>query len=133
MNITNQYEVIFENFAERHFIRTFAKKYKGSWDITINLLADEFKFIDVLFSKSIAEYITDKDADIVICKIEFKIAGTQQSRHGSGNRCIVAIHKNTNKVCVLLIYHKNNLRSGNETAKWKTVIRNNYSEYKNIL
>lgn len=133
MNITNQYEVIFENFAERHFIRTFAKKYKGSWDITINLLADEFKFIDVLFSKSIAEYITDKDADIVICKIEFKISGTQQSRHGSGNRCIVAIHKNANKVCVLLVYHKNNLRSGNETAEWKTVIRNNYSEYKNIL
>ena len=133
MNTTNEYQVIIESFAERHFIRTFAKKYKGAWDTTFGFLAAEFKFIDALFFKNTAEYITDKNADIVICKTEFKIAGTQESRHGSGNRCIVAIHKNLNKVCVLLVYYKNDLGGGSETGNWKNLIKKNYSEYSKIL
>jgi len=128
-----EYEVIFEPFTERHFVRTFAKKYKSAWDFTLRALTEEFEKIDILFLKSIAEYITDKKADVVICKIEFKISGTQESRHGSGNRCIVAIHKNANKVCVLLVYNKNNLGGSNETASWKKLIKENYPKYSNIL
>lgn len=133
MNITNEYQVIVESFTQRHFIRTFAKKYKGAWDTTLDFLLTEFKFIDALFLKSTAEYITDKDADVVICKTEFKIAGTQESRHGSGNRCIVVIHKNDNKVKVLLVYHKNNLGGGSETGNWKNLVKENYPEYAKIL
>lgn len=133
MNTTNEYEVFVESFAERHYIRTFAKKYKGAWDTTFLFITQELRFIDVLFSKSITEYITDKQADIVICKTEFKIAGTQESRHGSGNRCIVAIHKVEKKVKVLLMYHKNDLGGGSETGNWKNLIKENYKEYANIL
>ncbi len=133
MNITNEYQVIIEPFTERHFIKAFAKKYKSAWDTTLDFLLTEFKFIDALFSKSVAEYITDKNAEIVICKTEFKIAGTPESRHGSGNRCIVAIHKNENEVRVLLVYHKNDLGGGSETGNWKSLIRENYQEYSNIL
>lgn len=128
-----KYEVIFEPFSERHFIRTFAKKYKGAWDFTFSTITEEFEKIDVLFLKSIAEHITDKEADIVICKTEFKISGTQESRHGSGNRCIVAIHKDTSKVRVLLVYHKNDLNGNNETASWKSLVKENYPEYCDIL
>ncbi|MEK7175328.1 MAG: hypothetical protein AAB693_00795 [Patescibacteria group bacterium] len=133
MNIINEYQVIVEFFAERHFIKTFAKKYKGAWDTTVIFLLIELKFIDVLFLKSTAEYITNKDADVVICKTEFKIAGTQESSHGSGNRCIVAIHKIENKVKVLLVYHKNDLGGGSETGNWKNLIKENYPEYRNLL
>ena len=132
MNTTDMYEVFFESFAERHYIKTFAKKYKGAWDITLSFLVEEFKFFDALFAKNIAETISDSK-DVKICKTEFKISGTQESRHGSGNRCIVAIHKNANKVCVLLRYHKNDLGGGNETANWKRVIKENYSEYSDVL
>jgi hypothetical protein len=133
MNIINEYQVIVESFAERHFIKTFAKKYKGAWDTTFNFLLTELKFIEALFPKSTAEYITNKDADIVICKTEFKIVGTQESRHGSGNRCIVAIHKIENKVKVLLVYHKNDLGGGSETGNWMKLIKENYQEYGHIL
>ena len=105
------YEVVIESFAERHFIKTFSKKYKKAWDFTISALIREFQSFDVILQKSIAEPITDRKANVVICKTEFKISGTQESRHSSGNRCIVAIHKDINKVCVLLVYHKNNLNS----------------------
>ncbi|MEK7128695.1 MAG: hypothetical protein AAB933_04055 [Patescibacteria group bacterium] len=133
MNTINEYQVIIESFAGRHFIRTFAKKYKRAWDATLDFLIIEFKFIEALFLKSTAEYITNKDADIVICKTEFKISGTQESRHGSGNRCIVAVHKNENKVKVLLVYHKTDLGGGSETGNWKNLIKENYKEYKELL
>ena len=130
---STKYEVVFESFTERHFIRAFAKKYKNAWDFTLRTITEEFEKIDILFLKSIAEHITDKNADVVICKTEFKISSTQESRHGSGNRCIVAIHKNVNKVCVLLIYNKNDLGGENETANWKKAIKENYPEYSKIL
>ena len=131
MKSTN-YNVVFEPFSEKHFIKSFAKKYKGAWDFTFKFLYREFEQIDLLFLKNTAETIIDS-VEIKICKTEFKISGTQESRHGSGNRCIVAIHKNINKVCVLLVYHKNDLNTGNETANWKNVIKKNYPIYRNLL
>lgn len=131
--MSTDYEVTIESFAERHYIRTFAKKYKKAWDFTLSALVREFQSFDVILERTIAEEITDKNADVVICKTEFKISGTQESRHGSGNRCIVAKHKRTNKIYVLLIYHKNDLGGGNETANWKKVIKENYPDYSNIL
>ena len=131
--MSTNYEVAIESFAERHYIRTFAKKYKKAWDFTLSALVREFQSFDVILEKTIAEEITDKNADVIICKTEFKISGTQESRHGSGNRCIVAKHKNTNKICVLLVYHKNDLGGGNETTNWKRIIKENYPEYSNIL
>jgi hypothetical protein len=131
---TTKYEVVFEAFAERHFIKAFARKYKGSWDTTRLFLAEEYRFFDALFKKSIAETIcVSGDNDVRICKTEFKIAGTEESRHSSGNRCIVAVHKNMRKVCVLLVYNKTDLRSSNETACWKALVKENYSEYAKIL
>jgi len=130
---TTEYSVIFEPFTERHFIKTFARKYKCAWDITLSFLAEEFRFVDVLFNKSIAEYITDTNADVTLCKTEFKIAGTQVSRHASGNRCIIAVRKNAAVVHVLLVYSKGDIGGSNETAEWKTVIKNTYPEYRNLL
>lgn len=127
------YEVTLELFAERHFIRTFARKYKKAWDFTLFALIREFQSFDVILEKTIAEEITDRNADMVICKTEFKISGTQESRRGSGNRCIVAKHRDTNKICVLLVYCKGDLGGGNETANWKRIIKDNYPEYSDML
>lgn len=127
-----KYSVIIQQYAERHFIKSFEKKYRRAWDITIEALKREFQSFDILLSRSIAEMITET-SNIKICKVEFKIAGSNQSRHGSGNRCIVAVHKDTNIVNVLLIYHKNDLGDGNETAKWKQIIKDNYIDYRGSL
>lgn len=32
------YEVQFESFTERHYIKTFAKKYKNAWDSKVKVL-----------------------------------------------------------------------------------------------
>lgn len=127
------YGVVVEHYAERHFISTFRKKYKGAWDKTWSGLVEEFRRIDTLIgATNIAEVIVDRDG-ILICKTEFRVAGTQESRHSSGNRCIIAVHKNSEKVSVLLVYHKGDLRGPNETAAWKGAVRENFEEYVNFF
>jgi len=127
-----KYSVNIEKYAERHFIKKFEKKYHRAWDITIDTLIREFQSFDILIDKSIAETITETP-NIKICKVEFKIAGTNKSRKSSGNRCIVAVHKDVSLVNVLLVYHKNDLGDGNETAKWKQIVKNNYPNYCELL
>ena len=129
---STSYEVKFESFTERHYIRTFAKKYKGAWDITQRIITEEFRQIDLLFLKNTAEIICDY-GNIKICKTEFKIAGTQESRHGSGNRCIITIHRDENRVCVLLVYNKKIWEIVTKPLVGKNLVRENYPEYAKIL
>jgi len=130
--MSTNYCVSIGKYAERHFIKKFAKKYGRAWDITVEALKRELQSFEVLLLKSIAEIIVE-EAGIKISKVEFKIAGTTESRHGSGNRCIVAVNSKNCSINVLLLYHKNHLGDGNETAKWKQIIKENYPEYKNLL
>ena len=130
--MSTKHSVMVEHFAERHFIKNFKKKYKKAWDITWQAINEELKRIDSLFETSIAEIIID-NKNIKIVKTEFRVAGTKQSRKSSGNRCIVAVQKDINMVYVLLVYHKNDLGGGNETTKWKQMIKNNYEKYKGLF
>src|SRR3989344_1417391 len=124
------YRVVFDPFAERHFIKTFARKYQGAWDRTRKVLELEFSLVDLLFEKSIAEFIhQSEDGDVRICKTEFKIAGTQAGRHASGNRCIIAIHKDAAFVRVLLVYSKSDVRGHRETDWWQQEIKGAYPDY----
>ncbi|MHB1090761.1 MAG: hypothetical protein ACYC0U_06855, partial [Ilumatobacteraceae bacterium] len=118
---TDNYAVIVEKFADRHYISKFSKKYKNAWEITWDAITEEFKRIESLIGESsIVEIIVDVD-DIKICKTEFRIAGPGKSRHASGNRCIVAVRQSTAVVHVLLVYSKGDMRGTNETATWKSV------------
>jgi hypothetical protein len=130
--MSTNYQVQIESFAERHYIKKFQKKYKGAWDLTRSALIREFQSFDVLLQRSIASVVIDREG-VQICKTEFRVAGTNVSRKASGNRCIVAIHKETNIVCVLLVYHKNDMSSSNETAGWKRIVKEAYPEYRNFL
>ena len=128
----NAYIVIVESFSERHFIKSFKKKYKNAWDITWRSQERLFQSFDVLFDSNIAETIIDS-LEIKICKTEFTVAGTNISRHASGNRCIVALHKTNNSIRVLLVYNKTDLGGHNETAEWKKIVKDNYPEYRDLL
>jgi hypothetical protein len=127
-----EYEVEFCPYTERHFVKTFSKKYKGAWDMTREALTREFKSFEVLIEKSIAETVVDA-GDVRICKTEFKVTGSYESRKTSGNRCIVAVHKGTRNVYVLLVYAKTDVRGSNETAWWKAQVRDNYVQYRAVL
>lgn len=126
------YSVQIEGFAEKHFIKSFQKKYKTHWDFTLRAIIAGLERIDNLLLTSRAETICDA-GNIKIIKTKFTVAGTKESAKTSGNRCVVAVHKDMCTVHVLLVYHKNDLGGLNETAEWKKTIRDNYPEYSNIL
>lgn len=126
------YGVIVEPFAERHYIKSFAKKYKYAWVLTREMLQEELAGIDQLFQKQIAEMICAR-GDMRICKVEFKVVGTHESRHTSGNRSIVAVCAESKEVRVLLVYCKTDVRGSRETGWWQSMIRENYPEYKGLL
>ncbi|MEK9157234.1 MAG: hypothetical protein AAB448_03865 [Patescibacteria group bacterium] len=126
------YSVVIEDFARRHYIKSFEKKYKGAWDVTLRAITEQFKRIDVLLETPVADYICGS-GNVRIFKTEFRITGTQESRKSSGNRCIVAVHTDTTTVHILLVYQKTDLSGKNETAEWKQLVRDNYSEYGSIL
>lgn len=129
-----KYQVVFLPFTERHYIKSFAKKYQGTWSKTLKALTIEFTFVQFLFEKNIAEIIcASADNGVKICKTEFKILGTRVSRHGSGCRCVIAIHESAKLVNVLLVYSKGDVGGKKETAWWKNLVKDTYSEYRDIL
>ncbi len=129
MSTSNAYFVEFEKYAERHFIASFKKKYKGAWDVTRTALEEEFKRIEVL--EGINNYIEKiyHCDEFKIYKTEFVVAKTHESKHGSGNRCIIAAHPKLKKVRVLLVYGKGDVKGKHETAWWQGVVKENYPEY----
>lgn len=122
------YSVTIEKFAESHYIKKFEKKYKDSWLITLDGIKQQLKRFDEFLKTTILEEITSL-YDLAIFKMEFRVAGTACSRKSSGNRCILVLNKSTGEIKVLLVYHKSFIDDKNETASWKKIIRENYSEY----
>ena len=127
-----EYVVSLEPFAESHFVRGFARKYKGAWAITWDGLVFEFRNFEVLLGKSYATIITQHE-QLKICKVEFRVHGTEESRRSSGSRYIVALHDDTCEAKVLLVYCKTDVRGARETDWWQSVIRENYPQYKGIF
>lgn len=130
--MSTKYTVWVEDFAERHFIKRFAKKYKHLWSLTLQAIQDQYKRIDGLLGTSIAEEIICS-GDWRIVKTEFRIVGTKQSRKGSGNRCILVVNQKNMTVNVLLVYHKDDLGHGHETAEWQKIVKDNYPQYRNLF
>lgn len=129
-----KYQVVFLPFTERHYIKSFSKKYQGAWDKTRKALTLEFTLVELLFQKTIVEIIcVSPDNNIKICKSEFKVLGTEVSRHASGCRCIIAIHVDTKIVNVLLVYGKSDVDGKNETPWWQNIVRDNYLQYRNHI
>lgn len=126
------YSVQIEEFAERHFIKSFQKKYKKQWDSTLISVIAGLERIDNLLLTDRAECICSSDG-IKIIKTKFRVANTKESAKTSGNRCIVALHEDKRFVSVLLVYSKTDLSGNNETADWQRIVKNNYPEYSHLF
>ena len=126
------YSVQIEDFAESHFIKSFKKKYKIHWDVTLLAIIAELERIDMLLKTDRAETICDVSG-VKIIKTKFKVHKTKESTTTSGNRCIVAWCPDKQFVYVLLVYGKTDIAGSNETAHWKKLVKENYSEYAKML
>jgi len=134
---TNEYAVFIEDFAQRHFIKSFIKKYKGKqWDITLSAIKAILVRYDIIAPN---HHPIDSKLDIIcpcgqymIIKLDFAVAGTQTSPKSSGNRIIAAVDTTNKIIKILLVYSKNDIGPPNETAKWKNIIAHYYEEFKSL-
>lgn len=120
------YSVTIEEFAERHFIKSFQKRYQKGWDVTRLAIVAELERIDNLLLTDRAEIISDVDG-LQVIKTKFRVVGTKESAKSSGNRCIILLSKEKQTVSVLLVYTKTDLSGKNETAEWKAIIKEQYN------
>ncbi len=126
-----EYLVTTEEFAEKHYLKNFRKRYKNSFDIHWNTYVFMLQKFDLILKKEGTTLISCISDDIVIYKLEFKMS-PKESAKKSGNRCVVAQYRSANSIKILLVYCKNDIQGSSETSWWKNLIKNNYSVYKSI-
>ena len=120
-----RYNVIFEEYAKRHYIKKFEKKYKKMWEMTMDDIVAMCQRINLMLLRSQADLIKDVDGYKLV-KLDFKVEGTHKSAKAAGNRCILFVDEKLKEVRVLLVYSKNVIGEPGETVKWKKIVREEY-------
>jgi len=118
-------------YAQRHFIKSFERKYKRNWKITLDALKAQYAHIESLVRNNRIPAPIHASADNLhwILKHSFAVAGRDTSPRASGNRTILVTDREALTVCVLLVYHKSDLKDGDETAQWHAMVKSNCAEY----
>ena len=127
-----KYRVIFEDFAKRHFIKNFEKKYKSQWNKTQDDIIFVCEHIDKMLLTKRADLISVAD-NFRLVKLDFAIFGLKMSPKSSGNRCILFLDDRMRTVRILLVYSKNDIPTHNETQEWKNIIKIQYPNTKDIF
>lgn len=127
-----KYNVVVEKFAERHFIKSFLKKYKSNWVKTLGDVIFMCGHIENMLETQRADLIS-VIGDYRLVKLDFAIFGTKLSPKKSGNRCILVVDDKLRLVRILLVYAKTDLSSKNETQQWKNIIREEYKDLANMF
>ena len=127
------YDVTFEDFTERHYIKKFKKQYKDKWRLTELAITAVCQRIDNMLRYNRADLISEVE-EYQLVKLDFAIEGTQMSPKKSGNRCILFVDNGASrKVRILLVYSKNEISEPNETQKWKAIIKSEFEEIADIF
>ena len=127
-----RYNVEFEPFTERHYIKKFRKSYKEKWPPTELAINDACERIDNMLLYSRADLIVTSGSYQLV-KLDFAVEGTQLSPKSSGNRCVLVVDNAARLVRVLLVYSKNEVSGPNETQKWRKIIKENYEDVSRIF
>ncbi|HUC20906.1 MAG TPA: hypothetical protein VMR98_05445 [Candidatus Polarisedimenticolaceae bacterium] len=122
------YSIEYSSYCDRHYIKTFEKRYnKKVWGITQRAITAVLQRADAAMLTTKLETIHENDGH-KIAKLEFAVAGRQESAKTSGNRAIVYINEELRSANVLLVYSKNEICAPNETQKWQKEIQENHFE-----
>jgi hypothetical protein len=125
----NWYVVLVSEYAKKHFIKNFEKKYK-SWNVTFLSIEKMLSHINAFLTTSKVEKIHICDT-WYIAKCEFKIIWNNESPRTSWNRIIIYVNEKKQEVHILLLYCKTDVWWWKETAWWEKEIKENHREVYN--
>ena len=105
---SQNYSVSVSGYAQRHFIKSFAKSYKSKWDETLKALIATAERIDNILLYDRADLLKYGENTKLI-KLDFAVSGRKESPKKSGNRCILGVDEKRRTVEVLLVFGKTDL------------------------
>ena len=121
--------VIFSDYASRHFVKSFVKKYPGKqWQATEESIVDSLRRVHTI-QKS--DKVDELKAGIncILFKYDFAVAKTKISAKTSGNRCIIFLDMETLQQTILIIYGKTDLpKNQSETQYIMQTIQSEFGE-----
>ena len=127
------FSVSFSHYAEKHFCKDFLKKYQAKkWMNTRQTIFDALTHAYEVQKRSLIDRLSfSQESDRGIFKLDFSIAGKHESPKTSGNRAIFVVCNDTQKIEILLVYHKNHCPK-HETQWIFEQIKKNFPEYKKL-
>lgn len=132
MFINKYYNILVGEYAKKHYIKPFSKKYKNVWLKTFDTIENMLSRIEAFSKTSKVNKIHFCDS-WYIAKCEFNIEWIRISTKAWWNRIIVYVNEKDEEIIILLVYAKTDIKWNNETAWWEQEIKNNYKEiYKNF-
>lgn len=114
------FQVEFSSFAESHFCKEFLKKYKPKqWIETKKTIVDTLERSFAFQQTALIDNLKFVSADgFGIFKLDFRVAGTNESPKSSGNRVIFSLSNITSCITVLLVYGKIHCPKKQSETQW---------------
>lgn len=124
-----EYRVVVGAFATRHFIKRFARDYKGRrWDVTFRSIEGGLRRIYELQSTQQVDELK-RGSGCILFKLDFTVAQSGVSPKASGNRCIVFLDVTNHQQTILLIYGKTDKPKNQSENAWiESTIASEYNE-----
>ena len=134
MFISNgDFRVIFSPYAEKHFCKDFGKKYRGKpWVETRRTIVATLERAAAFQSTDLIDVLRfSHENHAGIFKLDFRVAGTNVSPKGSGNRVIFSLSNVTSEVIILLVYAKTHCDKRHSETQWALEqVKSAFSEWK---
>lgn len=114
------FKVEFSAYAEAHFCKDFGKKYKGrQWIETRRTITETLERAFAVSGTSLIDPLKFfAEDDIGIFKLDFRVAGSNESPKTSGNRAIFSLSNRTGEIVVLLVYGKGHVGKRLPETQW---------------
>ena len=123
------YRIYFSEYAQRHYIKRFARDYKGKrWSVTQDSIFQDLKRVHYMQeSQQVDELKSGKDCKLF--KYDFAVAQSGVSPKASGNRCIIFLDSANHRQDVLMVYSKTDLpKNMHENQYINKVIAREFSD-----
>lgn len=129
----NLFIVGVNNFAKRHFLKNFEKKYKGKmWSLTLDSIIWDLSRLsadDNILQRSQQIDELWHRGTVWIFKYDFAIAKSGMSPKSAGNRIIGVLDSEKRAIEILMVYHKSDLpKNMGEQAFVERTLREEFGE-----
>ncbi len=126
------FQVDFSAYAQTHFCKDFLKKYKAKpWIETRKTISSTLERAFAFQNTNLIDTLKfSQEKDRGLFKLDFRVAGTNSSPKGSGNRVIFGVNNGTSKIEILMVYGKNHcVKNKNETQWILGIVKSNFPTY----